>query len=448
MSAEPSGMLSSPEECTPPPTLEPAIPELSPTPTSLYPHMETDLNEPCDIFNSSSNSSSNTSIHFQDNFNSRPSFKHSMLSDYSSGKHSPIPGKSSKSHSSKRKSRSRNKSTPLSTSDSPILLNNFVEEDKYGTRPRLATPPVLRDSADDVPHHRGRPRKNPPMLKPAIGDKNAIEVAYENSDSDFAISDQPKQSEKRKQRKKDKLSIFYSVARQRKNKSTSRDRGGRNSESVSQCSSDEDGSIKKSHKSDRKEKKSSIEHKQSKYRKDEQTKRKGKKHRRMDRTESPESDQDAKPSRRKHKQKRERRKSVREECFECESPPHRPRHVTSELKRRPASSMGIARSSEPRREEPLERPASTQPQKAADANKSSPDSCKESPRSIMKPQFLSIFTNKSGDNKMVNHFASPDPNSILVFPRKFCNLKPDKFWKKKKGKVKILFFYHLKLVRT
>ena len=436
MSAEPSGMLSSPEECTPPPTLEPAIPELSPTPTSLYPHMETDLNGPCDIFHSSSNSSSNDSIHFQDNFNSRHSFKHSMLSDQSSGKHSPLPGKTSNIHLSKRKSRSRIKSTPPNTSDSPILLNSYEDNDKYRTQPRLATPPVLRDSADDVPHHRGRPRKNPPMLKPAIGDKNAMEeAACENSDSDFAISDQPKEYEKRKQKKKDKLSIFYSVARQRKNKSTSRDRGGRNSESVSQFSSDEDRSIKISHKSDKKEKKSSNEHKQSKYRKDEQTKRKGKKHRRNERTDSPESDQATKPSRRKHKQKRERRKSVREECFEYESPPQRPRHVTSEFKRRPASSMGIARSSEPRREEPLERPASTQPLKAADANKSSPDSCKESPRSIMKPQFLSIFTNKSGDNKMVNHFACPDPNSILVFPRKFCNLKPEKFWKKKKGKV-------------
>ena len=53
---------------------------------------------------------------------------------------------------------------------------------------------------------------------------------------------------------------------------------------------------------------------------------------------------------------------------------------------------------------------------------------------IVKPQFLSIFTSKSND-KMVNHFASSDPNSILVFPRKFCNLKPNKFWKKQKGKV-------------
>ena len=448
LSAEPSGMLSSPEECTPPPTLEPAIP--SPTPhTSSH-------NQPSDLFQSSSNSSFSSRSPHLDTYNSQHSSKNN---DYVSNSFSASNFKSSASNKSRdlklqsqRRARSRTKHINLSPAGSDEEPDFYKLSKRSSNKARLATPPVLRDSADDVTQNRGRPRKNPPMLKPALAnaDHNDGEVS-EESDSDDVVDVQPSttrgESSERSHKKKDKLSIFYAVARNRKNQSTSRD-FDRNSESMSQQSSDDEHRYKKSHKSERREKKVSSmqQHKQSKqHRRDnnsEQVKRKGKKHKRTtERVETPDSgaEQETKSSRRKHKQKRERRKSGREEFFQCDSPSRESRHISSEFKKRPASSMGIARSSEPLREElPAERPASTQPQ---DTPRYRSDG-KESPSSIVKPQFLSIFTHKTGETKMVNHFASSDPNAVLVFPRKFCNLKPVKFWKKKKGKVRFKFLDH------
>ena len=77
-----------------------------------------------------------------------------------------------------------------------------------------------------------------------------------------------------------------------------------------------------------------------------------------------------------------------------------------------------------------ERPASTQPTIIPQQHHT------QTTNVVVKPQFLSIFTAKPSD-EIVNHFATSDRNSVLVFPKKFNNLKYEKFWKKKKVKVKI-----------
>lgn len=56
------------------------------------------------------------------------------------------------------------------------------------------------------------------------------------------------------------------------------------------------------------------------------------------------------------------------------------------------------------------------------------------PTDVVENNFLSLFTGKP-DQEMKNHFLNSDSNSVLLFPKKFCSMKPDRFWKKSRRKV-------------
>jgi hypothetical protein len=77
--------------------------------------------------------------------------------------------------------------------------------------PGSATPPRLFGfGSEPCKLNRGRPRKNPPMLKPAIG-ANEEEGASSANESDSAAPTVPKV--KKLRRKRDKLSVLYKVAK-------------------------------------------------------------------------------------------------------------------------------------------------------------------------------------------------------------------------------------------
>ena len=327
-----------------------------------------------------------------------------------------------------------------------------------------ALPPLLQGLGADVAAAggRGRPRKNPPMLRP----QNTTESSDDEKEEEAAAADKHVRKSKKLQKKKDKLSVLYSVAKQLK-------RRDKSSETVQQEEAEEEeerpvddeeeegedeassAPLDKREKGKRFREKRRSRHlksgaqKQSKHRsphKESRIDKKKSKRRRKSAEESQESEKA-----RRHKEKRERRKTKsKDRCFECEDYSPRgssifvaaaasPRPV-SRHGRRPSSSQDTPRLQPPPPARESKRPASTDQYLKSGCSKNAfnnSTSSKAGKRTGESNNFLAIFTSQPGDG-LRNHFASPEPGAQLLFPKKFCNLKPEKFWKKSKRKHLVL----------
>lgn len=300
----------------------------------------------------------------------------------------------------------------------------------------LAPPPIL-DGIGADPHNisRGRPRKNPPMLKP----QNTTNESSEEEEETVEIM-----KKKKFQKKKDKLSVLFAVAKQLKRKYKN-DEVTHEKGSGSEQSCDEADKKLKSKKIREKRRERHLKshvQRSSKHKRSHKVQRTEKKKNKRrpkseDSLEAGGSTIETEKVKR-HKEKRDRKKT-RKDCYECDefTKSARPSSHGEQFKRsslgsskRPSSSQGISR------RHPvldLKRPASTD-EHLKHVTSSFSQNLTKSTTSTEEKNFLSIFT-ENPVKELRNHFASPEPGSQLLFPKKFCNLKPEKFWKKSKRKL-------------
>ena len=323
---------------------------------------------------------------------------------------------------------------------------------------RLAPPPVLQgQGSDHLSSQRGRPRKNPPMLKPQ-------NTTNESSDEELdVVKETVKKQIKKRKKNKDKLSVLFSVAKLEKKEGKEKSRELINPEgraAVYESDSEQsDTNIREKRvKSSKRKIREKRREKYSKSKVQKSTKHKSSHHsrsggeKRRSRKEKPAGSAEDSDSRsklnteehekaRRHKMRRERKKTKKDSCFEWGD--------FTKKSKRPASADEIRKSSKERH--PF-RPASQNEteKRRENVSKSFINSEIQTAHSMLASEsqpklgenltdheennFLSIFTVKSSEEG-VNHFALTEPAAKLVFPKQFCSLKPDKFWKDSKRSV-------------
>ena len=359
------------------------------------------------------------------------------------------------------------------------LFSNIPSSSEVpGPKARLAPPPILHGiNPAPPPSNRGRPRKNPPMLKPQV-------ATNESSEIDLSDDNKTRKTAKKFRKKKDKLSVLFNVAKLQKkdgkDKVQPRDEPSPERTIRTADVSDSDHYTeenagkrtktgKKKCRERRREKhtKSKLQkthkHKNVHHTKLFHEKRKTKKmKRKTDEDKRSNLDMADTEKIKRHKEKRERKKTRKDSNFEYPD-------VTGRLKR-PSSKDG--RTSTPSQEELKKRPSSRVDMKKVVPAEGSRGSSQEKMSSLksyrkgetdeaddkskpvvesqpfsqemetlehtieLEDNFLSIFTQKP-DDIIKHHFVPSDPAAVLVFPRKFCNLKPDRFWKKSRRKAPV-----------